>query len=87
MPFGLRRLFVAIPQGNQRDGPEMAWSVCNGADESWLSSPFGFPGGRQCLHVHGRRGPRALTPVNVQRALWFQTLKGLRDSRSRDDEQ
>jgi hypothetical protein len=29
--------FVAIPQGNQRDGPEKAWSVCNGADESWLS--------------------------------------------------
>jgi hypothetical protein len=24
-------------------------------------------------------GPRTLTPVNVRRALWFQTLKGLRD--------
>lgn len=28
---------------------------------------------------HERWGPRALAPVNVRRALWFQTLKGLRD--------
>jgi len=27
-------------------------------------------------------GPRALTPVNVRQALWLQTLKGLKDSRS-----
>lgn len=28
---------------------------------------------------HERWGPRALAPVNVRRALWLQTLKGLRD--------
>lgn len=36
---------------------------------------------------HERWGPRALAPVNVRRALWFQTLKDYGTSRACDDEQ
>jgi hypothetical protein len=53
------------------------------------SSPFAFPGGSRLYlrAMNAGGGPRALTPVNVRRALWFQTLKGLRGGRACDDEQ